>query len=652
MPSPSEHIGGSPFDATAWLAAFARAHGRPLRVLHIGNIANNAYRNAAIQRQRGIEADVVCYDYYHIMGCPEWEDAEINGTYDAFLPDWWRMDVGGTARPEWFIQGPLLLCLDYLRARHRRDDEAQIAARLALVRAYAAIIRAKPDAADLPSDVLSPAMLAATLRIAPELRALAAPPTVVVPTPLALAERFQRLLDHYANPTWHRALTDQTVSGLFDRALKRRNDGLQLGVSDRARLQVYALLKALRGRGGRPDRDPAPPGYWGQTNDNRNVVQLLGRYAAGTALATGLNVAASLRDRLRRRPDVATAEGAPDDAAPANLDRLYRDDYRAELAGEISGDIAAVRAMANLWRDLLPYYDIVQGYAFDASIPLFCGHPAFAAYEHGTIRLLPFEESRRGRLCRFTYKHTPRVFITNSDVLPSADRIPISRDRRIHLPHAFDDAKLKLFRASHPVTQRPAAPVRFFSPTRHHWKSGDGSWLKGNDIFLRAAGRVAAEGALLHIALIDWGQEVADSKALIEELGLSPYVSWSPIMNRTQLWTAYLDAHVVVDQFTLPALGGVGYESMTLGCRLMTSIDEPTLAAFFGEAPPLLNASTVDAAADRIRAAIADPLDAAGIGARARIWAETFHSTGRILDLQVKAYHDLLDRRTAASARS
>jgi len=27
--------------------------GRPLRVLHIGNIANNAYNNARIQRQYG-----------------------------------------------------------------------------------------------------------------------------------------------------------------------------------------------------------------------------------------------------------------------------------------------------------------------------------------------------------------------------------------------------------------------------------------------------------------------------------------------------------------------------------------------------------------------------------------------------------------------
>ena len=63
--------------AATWLADFERLKGRPLRVLHIGNIANNAYNNARIQRQRGIDAYVLSFDYYHIMATPEWEDADF-----------------------------------------------------------------------------------------------------------------------------------------------------------------------------------------------------------------------------------------------------------------------------------------------------------------------------------------------------------------------------------------------------------------------------------------------------------------------------------------------------------------------------------------------------------------------------------------------
>ena len=56
------------------VAEINRIMGRKLRVLHIGNIANNAYNNARIQRQYGIDADVLCHDYYHVMATPEWED--------------------------------------------------------------------------------------------------------------------------------------------------------------------------------------------------------------------------------------------------------------------------------------------------------------------------------------------------------------------------------------------------------------------------------------------------------------------------------------------------------------------------------------------------------------------------------------------------
>jgi hypothetical protein len=70
------------YENRAWLRAFEINRGRPLRVLHIGNIANNAYNNVKIQRERGIDADVLSLDY-----CPEWEDAPFSGDVrrDFFL---------------------------------------------------------------------------------------------------------------------------------------------------------------------------------------------------------------------------------------------------------------------------------------------------------------------------------------------------------------------------------------------------------------------------------------------------------------------------------------------------------------------------------------------------------------------------------------
>jgi hypothetical protein len=97
---------------------FRREHGRPPRVLHIGNIANNAYNNVKALRRCGIDGDVLCYDYYHIMGCPEWEDANCSfNDIDPNRPKWHETDLLGYRRPDWFVQGPLKLCLDYLLAK-------------------------------------------------------------------------------------------------------------------------------------------------------------------------------------------------------------------------------------------------------------------------------------------------------------------------------------------------------------------------------------------------------------------------------------------------------------------------------------------------------------------------------------------------------
>lgn len=101
-----------------WLEAFRARHGRAPRILHIGNIANNAYNNARLLNEAGLDCDVICYDYYHIMGCPEWEDAEFSGNYgDQFKPDWVAAGVRDFVRPRWFAQGPVRDCIDYLVAR-------------------------------------------------------------------------------------------------------------------------------------------------------------------------------------------------------------------------------------------------------------------------------------------------------------------------------------------------------------------------------------------------------------------------------------------------------------------------------------------------------------------------------------------------------
>lgn len=292
--------------------------------------------------------------------------------------------------------------------------------------------------------------------------------------------------------------------------------------------------------------------------------------------------------------------------------------------------------------DNLRHYDIIQGYAIDGVIPLMNGVKNFCCYEHGTLREIPFENNLTGLMCRFSFTRSPVSFVTNSDVLPSIERLGLKKHKVCYLPHAFDDRKLRSFLAANPAPA-PGRPVVFFSPTRHHWKSGNTSWQKGNDTFIRAAAKVAEGTRDFRLVLVEWGQEVDDSRRLIDKLGLSQLVQWVPPMSKRDLWRAYCHSHAVVDQFVVPALGGVGFESMVLGRRLITAIDVAQTSEFFGEPPPCLHANTVDACAARMREVIQDPDDTRGMGARAQQWMGEYHSAERIVALQAGAYNTLLN---------
>ncbi len=102
-------------ESQVWLETFRAKYGRAPRILHIGNIANNAYNIAKLLNEAGLDCDVICYDYYHIMSCPEWEDADFSDNYgDQFKPDWVAAEVKDFKRPRWFAQGPVQDCINYL----------------------------------------------------------------------------------------------------------------------------------------------------------------------------------------------------------------------------------------------------------------------------------------------------------------------------------------------------------------------------------------------------------------------------------------------------------------------------------------------------------------------------------------------------------
>ncbi len=97
--------------------AGAGRHAPAPRVLHIGNIANNAYLNARILNDLGYENHVVVSNYYHVMAWPEWEECSFSSDVgDHFSPRFPEEVFARWQRPQWFVQGPRPLCRGLLAA--------------------------------------------------------------------------------------------------------------------------------------------------------------------------------------------------------------------------------------------------------------------------------------------------------------------------------------------------------------------------------------------------------------------------------------------------------------------------------------------------------------------------------------------------------
>jgi glycosyltransferase involved in cell wall biosynthesis len=611
--------------------------GRPLRVLHIGNIANNAYNNARIQRQYGIDADVLCYDYYHVMATPEWEDGGLTTTIDPDLPNWWESNLKGSRRPDWYVQGPLALCLEYLDLRRRGQEVRRLAAASSIENAYVEMLRSDAAVRNRPWRDTRPfsRRYPAFLHFPNTLRgnkgsAMSLVDTVLrAPYGLSVAVDAMRrlvlwplLAGAVAEPP--RIAGARAVLGLY-RLMRRcfgreERDALAIArqaaefvpkdttltwagcFSRFARLIPRSLMHALFSLAAIPAHV-----LWGRHKPNKSP---------------------PIRERRARAAAIAAR-------LTGDMEPLATPEQHAALASRIAGH-------ALLFGPVLKHYDIIQGYSIDGFIPLVNGHGAFASYEHGTLRALPFEDSLTGLICRIAYRHSPAVFVTNTDVLPSVERLGLAHGKVHYLPHAFDDRKLMQWRDARPELAPPAEDVVFFSPTRQHWRDANRSLVKGNDIMLRAAGRLWAEGRRFRLVMVEWGHNITETKRMIEGLGYAEAVTWVPPMGKQDLWRAYCTSHAVLDQFVLPALGGVAFETLALGCRLITRTDQQTLTRFFGAAPPVLPAGSVEEVESSMRAVLDDPEDKAGLGPAGRSWIDDWHSARRTVSIQAETYRHLL----------
>src|SRR5437867_7377719 len=285
-------------------------------------------------------------------------------------------------------------------------------------------------------------------------------------------------------------------------------------------------------------------------------------------------------------------------------------------------------------------YDLIQAYATEPIHAwMFAPDRPYVAFEHGTMRDIPFEDNARGHLLTLAYRKAGKILITNPDVITAAQRLGLTNFQFI--PHPVDETKYRprptLLRDQ--LVNRYQTDLILFAPSRHNWA------LKGNDLLIRAFARLRKEvGRRAILILSDWGQEVDRSRALIGALELEPFVIWTLPLNKMKLIDYYNAADVVLDQFTLGVFGTVTPEAMACGKPVVLNFNRQVHEWCFPEMPPVLGARTEHEIFERMVEVSEDRGYAAAVGQASREWIVKHHGWELVADRQIAIYRELLDR--------
>lgn len=640
------------FDWQGWIKHFEATRGRKPRILHIGNVANNGYNNAKVLVEAGFDCDALCYDYYHIMGCPEWEDADFTGMVrDHFMPNWRDVDLRGFQRQHWFAQGPRYWAIAYLLARRAgRGREAAILWRILSFRQWLASKR--------PSRWYQFAKRSWRYGVRQYERMRVVAPRAqqafwgfAASLSSGLANAGHKMVDVYRQTRrtvlWHARRQRRLARAGW---AKWRAYGacwrwpfatiwkmlLQLLLTPPLLIALVVLVACI------------PLVLFDSVGRRINKRQKRqARPRAAKSVSTGLPLSFRLSQRWMGWQHGIFARLTGVD--PRALDTpAFEAEFQARCAELISDfdrrfpdrpdrlvmlDMLPYRSVLPLWKELFSRYDLVEAYATDPILTMLTGYQPCVAYEHGTIREIPFADSPTARLTALAYARCDAVVITNPDCREAADRLGVTKF--VPIPHLIDRKYYDPGIADDGALPAEVCPPYIFSPARHDWD------IKGTDILIRAFAGIAHEYPDLQLVTPSWGMDVQRSRELIAQLGLSDRVAMIEPLNIHNLIRVTRGARALVDQFRFGVFGGIGPTALAVGTPLITHLDHDK-SDWCMEPPPYFQAHDVATCTQALRAAL--ECDAGAVRASLRAWMRRNYWHGQVVDRHATLFARLIDQ--------
>ncbi len=514
-----------------------------LKVLHIGNIANNGYNIANLFNQAGMQSDLIIGPYYHIAGCPEWEDSEFEGDIgDQFFPAWHKVKItNGFSRPEWAAQGPWETCIGYLMHRNKGN---KIRAKIFW---WWLLLCQRSTAYDISNNTNLTTVLGSPkkvgLTISNAIKRIGIIITVLFKRlGLAIFNFIWRIKNALYLTKYYAILAKYHVVSGFYRSVR------YMLLSNSITKPLFYKLREVR---------RSYIGYY----DKKNLHQELSD-ATDVEESNILDVKDNIRDADDGAIDIKESE------------------------------LISHQALADQLKPLFDYYDVIVGYSTDGIWPLLVDKK-YVAYEHGTIRTLPFEDSLQGEICKMVYQQAPEVIISNFDNNLAAQKLGLRRYTCI--PHYINEMEVPIEHGAMIRQQyktRHGSNFIIYNPSRQHWsEDADAGWEKGNDIFIRGFAKFVKDVNSDAMAIMThWGTSLDQSKQLIAELGIDKNVDWIEPVPHKQMIQYIHASHIVSDQFLLGTFGGIPAKAFMHGRPVLSSFDPSIHEWCFKTMPPFLPA--------------------------------------------------------------
>ena len=245
-------------------------------------------------------------------------------------------------------------------------------------------------------------------------------------------------------------------------------------------------------------------------------------------------------------------------------------------------------------------------------------------------------DSPFSRLYRWALTEAEHVFLVNVDQFATLSRSGLELKSFGFLPFCID---LERFKS---LPNPWADPIVVFCAARLDWCDHVRASIKANDVFFRGLAEClrhqqqGGSSVRFDVRIADWGVDREATRTLIQDLGLNDHVHFVPFGDKTVFYQNVAEAHVVVDQFSLGAVGLTAIEAMALGRPVMALVHDDLARRAYGASMPVMNCATHSDVRDCLLNLSAESLAAASVAAVD--WVTAHHSDRHILGLLSDVY--------------